>query len=72
MPKFKVTATMDVAYEAIVEAPNEEAAWDIAADSGGDGTTVYALIRPSVDWVQVDQGHDWTLENVWEIDDDNS
>tara|TARA_R100000900_G_C3295153_1_gene156566 strand:+ start:272 stop:487 length:216 start_codon:yes stop_codon:yes gene_type:complete len=59
MPKFKVTATMDVGYEAIVEAPNEEAAWDIAADSGGDGT---------VDWVQVDQGHDWTLENVYEVD----
>ena len=61
MPKFKVTATMDVAYEAIVEAPNEEVAWDIAADSGGDGT---------VDWVQVDQGHDWTLENVCEVSDD--
>ena len=64
MPNFKVTATMDVGYEAIVEAPNERAAWDIAADSGMDDGTV--------DWVQVDQGHDWTLENVWEIDDDNS
>ena len=63
MQTYKVTATMDVDYEAIVEAPNEEAAWGIAADSGGDGT---------VDWVQVDRGHDWTLENVWEIDDDNS
>ena len=60
MPKFKVTATMDVGYEAVVEAPNEEAAWDIAVDSGvWDGSTV--------DWVQADQGHDWTLENVWEI-----
>ena len=52
---------MDVGYEAVVEAPNEEAAWDIAADSGGDGT---------VDWVQVDNGHDWTLENVYEVSDD--
>ena len=61
MPKFKVTATMDVGYEAIVEAPNERAAWDIAADSGMDDGTV--------DWFQVDQGHDWTLENVCEVED---
>lgn len=61
MPMYKVTATMDVGYEAIVEAPNEEAAWGIADDSGGDGT---------VDWVQVDRGHDWTLENVWEVSDE--
>ena len=62
MPKFKVTATMDVGYEAIVEAPNEEAAWDIAVDSG-------VWIGSTVDWVQVDQGHDWTMENVWEVTD---
>jgi len=65
MPKFKVTATMDVGYEAIVEAPDEEAAWDIAVDSG-------VWIGSTVDWVQADQGHDWTMENVWEMDDDNS
>ena len=64
MPKFKVTATMDVGYEAIVEAPDEDTAWDIAADTGvWTGSTVA--------WVQVDQGHDWTLENVWEVDGDN-
>jgi hypothetical protein len=63
MPKFKVTATMDVGYEAIVEAPNEEAAWDIAADSG-------VWIGSAVDWVQADQGHDWTLENVYEVSDE--
>jgi len=64
MAKFKVTATMDVGYEAIVEAPDEDTAWDIAADTGvWTGSTVA--------WVQVDQGHDWTLENVWEVDGDN-
>ena len=63
MPKFKVTATMDVGYEAIVEAPNEEAAWDIVADSG-------VWIGSAVDWVQADQGHDWTLENVCEVSDE--
>ena len=63
MPKFKVTATMDVGYEAVVEACNEAEAWQLAADSDGVG---------NINWVQVDRGHDWTLENVWEIDDDNS
>jgi len=63
MPKFKVTATMDVGYEAIVEAPDEDTAWDIAADTGvWTGSTVA--------WVQVDQGHDWTVENVWEVSND--
>jgi hypothetical protein len=61
MPKFKVTATMDVGYEAIIEAPDEDTAWELAGDSGGDCT---------VAWVQVDQGHDWTLENVWGVSDD--
>ena len=63
MPKFKVTATMDVGYEAIVEAPDEDTAWDIAADTG-------VWIGSTVDWVQVDQGHDWTVENVWEVSND--
>ena len=38
MPKFKVTATMDVGYEAVVEARNQAEAWQMAADSGGDDT----------------------------------
>lgn len=61
MPKFKVTATMDVGYEAVVEARNQAEAWQMAADSGGDGT---------VNWVQVDRGHDWTLEDVSEMEGD--
>mgnify|MGYP007073195613 FL=1 len=53
MPKFKVTATMDVSYELIVEAPAEDTGWKIADET--DDTD---------EWVQVDEGHDWTLENV--------
>jgi len=56
MPMFKVTATMDVGYEFIVEAPDANTAWNIAGEE-------------AIGWVQVDDGHDWTLENVWEIDD---
>jgi hypothetical protein len=58
MAKFKVTATMDVGYELIVEAPDEDTAWKIA-DETDDMS----------EWVQVDDGHDWTLENVWEVTD---
>ena len=56
MPKFKVTATMDVGYELIVEADNEAEAWRMAEDDDAD-------------WLQVDEGHDWTLENVYEVED---
>ena len=54
MPKFKVTATMDVGYELIVEADNEAEAWRMAEDDDAD-------------WLQVDEGHDWTLEDVREV-----
>ena len=57
MPKFKVTATMDVGYELIVEANNEAEAWRMAEDEDAD-------------WLQVDEGHDWTLENVYEVNDE--
>lgn len=52
MPKFKVTATLDVGYELVVEAPDKDTAWQIADDTDID------------DWVKVDEGHDWTMENV--------
>ena len=55
MPKYKVTATMDVGYTAIVEADNQEEAWSIARN--GD----------EADWEQTDNGHDWTLENIQEV-----
>ena len=55
MPKFKVTATMDVGYELIVDAPDEDTAWKIADETDDID-----------EWVQVDEGHDWTLENVYE------
>ena len=59
MPKFEVTATMDVGYKAIIEAPNEDEAWRIAKE-GGDW-------RHGGEWEQSDDGHDWTLENIHEI-----
>ena len=59
MPKFKVTATMDVGYTAIIEADTKDKAWAIA--SNGD----------EADWEQTDNGHDWTLENIREVEDDD-
>ena len=58
LPKFKVTATMDVGYEAVVTARNEAEAWQMANDD----------VAP-IEWVQTDEGHDWTLENVYEVED---
>ena len=58
MPKFKVTATMDVGYEAVVTARNEDEAWQMANDDFA-----------TIEWVQTDEGHDWTLENVYEVND---
>ena len=55
MPEYKVTATMDVGYEAIIEADTIEDAWAIARN--GD----------EADWEQTDNGHDWTLENISEV-----
>ena len=57
MKKFRVTATLDIGYSAIIEAENEESAWEIA---NGENK----LIEP--EWIQTDQGHDWTLENIFE------
>lgn len=56
MPKFKVTATMDVGYELVVEARNEAEAWEIAGNSDIDG------------W-ESKGGQDWTMEGIWEVDD---
>ena len=57
MRKFKVTATMDVGYELIVEARNEAEAWQMAEDNDAD-------------WLQINEGHDWTLEGIKEVSDD--
>jgi len=62
MKKFKVTATMDVGYTTIIEAPNEDEAWEIAR-----GDRIYSQ-NDELDWEQSDEGHDWTLENIWEIE----
>lgn len=62
MPRYKVTATMDVGYTAIIEADSQDEAWSIAR---GDGDQL-----AEADWEQTDNGHDWTLENITEVDDD--
>ncbi len=62
MPRYVVTATKDVGYQTIIEAPNEEAAYMIA-----DNPTEEQ--KEKFNWVQTDNGHDWTLENVWEYED---
>lgn len=59
MAKFKVTATMDVGYELIVNAPDEDTAWKIAEEN-------------DTDWVKADDGHDWTLESISEEEDDQT
>ena len=56
MPKYRMYATKDVGYEAIVEAPNEEEAFLIALGEED--------VKP--EWFQTDDGHDWTVETVWE------
>ena len=57
MPKYRVTATMDVGFECIVVAPDEHTAWSI--------------VPSCVGWVRVDEGHDWTLESIQEIEDES-
>ena len=57
MPKFKVTATMDVGYVAVITARNEAEAWQMAEDNDAD-------------WLQINEGHDWTLEGIKEVSDD--
>lgn len=56
MPKYRVTATMDYGYVAVIEASTKDEAWQIAKE--GDG-----------DWVKADTGHDWTVETIMEVKD---
>lgn len=53
MKKFIITATKDVGYEAIVEAATKDEAYQLA-------------LQLDEGWMQVDGGHDWTIENVTE------
>jgi len=54
LKKFRVSATMDIGYTALVEAENEDKAWEIARNNDLE------------DWKQSDNGHDWTIENIYE------
>lgn len=58
MPKYKVIATMDVGYSTVVEAKDREEAYAIAKDTD--------------DWVRDDNGHDWTIEDVYEMEENNA
>mgnify|MGYP003111158667 FL=1 len=57
--KFEVTATMDVGYRAIIEAPSEEEAWKMAKEGG--------VLGQNIEWEKSDDGHDWTLEDIHEV-----
>lgn len=57
--KFEVSATMDVGYKLIVEAPDEDTAWKIAKETDDISQ-----------WVKTDDCQDWTLENVYEVTDE--
>ena len=58
MKKYKVTATMDVGYTAIIEAENEEEALAIAR--GDEPYEPY--------FEKTDDGHCQTIENIEETD----
>tara|TARA_B100000085_G_scaffold57716_1_gene50618 strand:- start:6010 stop:6198 length:189 start_codon:yes stop_codon:yes gene_type:complete len=57
MPKFRVTATMDVGYELIVEASHADIAWQMAKEN-------------DTDWVKIDDGHEWTMEDVHPVNEE--
>ena len=58
MPKFEVTATMDVGYKTIVlEAPDADTAWQMAKQN-------------DTDWVKADDGHEWTMEDVHPVNEE--
>ena len=52
---FKVTATMDVGYQLFIRAENEEDAMEKAENVDSDY------------WQKADDGHDWTMEQAWEV-----
>tara|TARA_B100001142_G_scaffold35540_1_gene31331 strand:+ start:1645 stop:1899 length:255 start_codon:yes stop_codon:yes gene_type:complete len=60
MPRYVVTATMDVGYLAVIEADNEEEAYKIADKPTKEQAETFH-------WMQTDNGHDWTLESTWEV-----
>ena len=55
---FKVTATMDVGYQLFIRAENKEDAMEQAENVDSDH------------WQKADDGHDWTMEQAWEVAED--
>ena len=52
---FKVTATMDVGYQLFIRAENKEEAMEQAENVDSNH------------WQKADDGHDWTMEQAWEV-----
>ena len=55
---FKVTATMDVGYQLFIRAENKEEAMEQAENVDSNH------------WQKADDGHDWTMEQAWEVAED--
>ena len=59
MTKYRVTATLDIGYEAVVEADTLEEAITLARDDA----------EKKVEWEKTDDGHHWMVEDAWEVKD---
>ena len=59
MTKYRVTATLDVGYEAVVEADTLEEAITLAREDA----------EQNVEWEKSDEGHHWMVEDAWEVKD---
>ena len=64
MKKYKVTATKDVGYQAIILAKDGTHAWQIAKND------LPPVNGEEIHWEKTDDGHDWTLESVSEYDEE--
>ena len=71
MTKYKVVATKDVGYKAIIEADSEEEAWAIARGEKFFSNNKFSYKLPEAEWEQTDDGHDWTLETIWKVKDEH-
>tara|TARA_X000000950_G_C13734092_1_gene585549 strand:+ start:49 stop:234 length:186 start_codon:yes stop_codon:yes gene_type:complete len=61
MPRYRVSATLDVGYEAVVEADTLEEAITLAREDA----------EQNVEWEKSDDGHHWMVENAWEVNNEH-
>ena len=59
MPRYRVTATLDVGYKAVVEANTLEEAIILAREDA----------EQNVEWEKSDEGHHWMVVDAWEVKD---